>query len=420
MTIVNESSSNQLPQFTILSGSFQPNSGVPKAVLTANDWQNSASSATGAYIHVPFCFHKCHYCDFFSIAGKEDQHEQFVERLLVELKEVGQHLPELETVFIGGGTPTLLEESLFDRMLAGIHSSIPMSSNVEFSIEANPETVTAQKAISMVEHGINRVSIGAQSFNLELLLVLERWHEPCSVNRAVDCVHAAGIQNVNLDIIYSIPTQTIEQVRFDLNQAMALSPTHMSCYALTYELNTPLLQRLRTGAITRVDHDLEADMFDIVTEELESNGYAQYEISNYAKEGFTCKHNLMYWNNNNWWPFGPAAAGHIDGRRWRNAPRLRDYFVHAPLPLVEDVELLPKDTQAGEAFMMGLRLLRGMERSWVESLVLQSSNQWRQAVIDRNCDSGLLQWEKNHLALTAKGLHFADSVISEFLSKVDS
>ncbi len=295
-----------------------------------------------------------------------------------------------------------------------------MSSNVEFSIEANPETVTAQKAISMVEHGINRVSIGAQSFNLELLKVLERWHEPCSVNRAVDFVHAAGIQNVNLDIIYSIPTQTIEQVRFDLNQAMALSPTHMSCYALTYELNTPLLQRLHTGAITRVDHDLEADMFDIVTEELESNGYAQYEISNYAKEGFTCKHNLMYWNNNNWWPFGPAAAGHIDGRRWRNAPRLRDYFVHAPLPLVEDVELLPKDTQAGEAFMMGLRLLRGMERSWVESLVLQSSNQWRQAVIDRNCDSGLLQWEKNHLALTAKGLHFADSVISEFLSKVDS
>ena len=180
------------------------------------------------------------------------------------------------------------------------------------------------------------------------------------------------------------------------------------------------MQRLHTGAITRVDHDLEADMFDIVTEELESNGYAQYEISNYAKEGFTCKHNLMYWNNNNWWPFGPAAAGHIDGRRWRNAPRLRDYFVHTPLPLVEDVELLPKDTQAGEAFMMGLRLLRGMERSWVESLVLQSANQWRQVVIDRNCDSGLLEWKKNHLALTVKGLHFADSVISEFLTQVDS
>jgi oxygen-independent coproporphyrinogen-3 oxidase len=414
---VTETPSNELTQFTILSGSFQPNSKPSKPDSTADGWKSTASLATGAYIHVPFCFHKCHYCDFFSIAGKEDQHEQFVERLIVEIKEIGQLLPELETVFIGGGTPTIFEEPLFDRMLDGIRTYLPMSSDCEYTIEANPETVTEQKAVSMVEHGINRVSIGAQSFDLGLLKILERWHDPQSVINAVKFVQKAGIENINLDIIYSIPSQTLEQVRFDLQQAMSLEPTHMSCYALTYELHTPLLHRLQTGAITRVEHNLEADMFGVVAHELQENGFAQYEISNYAKEGFTCNHNLMYWKNKNWWPFGPAAAGHIDGRRWRNAPRLGDYFKQTPLPFVEDVEQLPRDTQAGEAFMMGLRMLEGMERGWVDSLVLESTNKWRQEVIDRNCESGMLGWGKNHLALTPKGLYFADSVISEFLTQ---
>jgi oxygen-independent coproporphyrinogen-3 oxidase len=168
-----------------------------------------------------------------------------------------------------------------------------------------------------------------------------------------------------------------------------------------------------------VSHDVEADMFDTVTSILENSGYAQYEISSYAKEGYCCRHNVMYWKNKNWWPFGPAAAGHIEGRRWKNSPRLSRYLNDLELPFVEDVECMNQDIQAGEAFMMGLRLLQGMERAWVETLLLQSPSMWRTAVIERHIDDGLLEWNTEMLILTPQGLHFADNVISELLTRGD-
>jgi oxygen-independent coproporphyrinogen-3 oxidase len=410
-----ESSFNQLPQFTIIGSQIQPNSLSDGAVLTAGPWLNEVEKAIGAYIHVPFCFHKCHYCDFFSIVGKEDQHELFVQRLLKELEFVGAKMTELRTVFIGGGTPTLLSLELFDKLLQGVRKHLPLAHDVEFTIEANPETITMEKAAVMVSQGVNRVSIGAQSFNTDLLKQLERWHDPVNVGRAVEFVRSAGIDNISLDLIYAIPTQTVEQVNADLQDAISLLPTHLSCYALTYEPNTPLLHKLNSGSVTRVDHDVEADMFDVVAEVLLGSGYKQYEISNFAKDGFACKHNLMYWKNKNWWSFGPAASGHIDGQRWKNSPRLADYLSTSGLPPVEDVERLSQDIQVGEAFMMGLRLLEGMEFAWVESLIEQSPNTWRRTVIERNIEDGFLVWANEKLVLTDKGLHFADTVICELL-----
>jgi oxygen-independent coproporphyrinogen-3 oxidase len=291
-----------------------------------------------------------------------------------------------------------------------------LAPDVEYTIEANPETITSEKAAVMVSQGVNRVSIGAQSFNTELLKQLERWHDPVNVGRAVEFVRSAGIDNISLDLIYAIPTQTVEQVKADLQEAVSLLPTHLSCYALTYEPNTPLLHKLNSGSVTRVGHDVEADMFDVVADVLSWSGYKQYEISNFAKDSFACKHNLMYWKNKNWWPFGPAASGHIDGQRWKNSPRLADYLSTSGLPPVEDVERLSKDIQAGEAFMMGLRLLEGMEFAWVESLIEQSPNTWRRTVIERNIESGFLIWANEKLVLTDKGLHFADTVICELLT----
>ena len=408
---------NQLSQFTILGAQNQPDSVAPKHSLTAETWLGSAQEAVGAYIHVPFCFHKCHYCDFFSVVGKEDQHALFVDRLEQELAFVGPHLKELQTIFIGGGTPTLLEPSLLKNMLEAVQRHLPMAQDIEFTIEANPETVTAEKADIMASCSVNRVSIGAQSFDPALLKILERWHDPVNVGRAVSFVKKAGISNVSMDLIYAIPSQTIALVKSDLHHVIELNPLHISCYALTYEPNTPMLHRLKAGEVFRVEHELEAEMFDVVSSELASHGFAQYEISNYAKDGRVCKHNLMYWKNKNWWPFGPAGAGHIDGRRWRNTPRLSDYLSETSLPPVENVELLNEDIQAGEAFMMGLRLLEGMERSWVNSLLEMSSNNWRNEVIDCSIDSGLLVWKKEMLLLTDKGLHFADTVISDLLMR---
>ena len=408
---------NQLAHFTILEQLTQPDSLCPSSVLKANTWVKDASKVFGAYIHVPFCFHKCHYCDFFSIAGKEDQYQEYLHRLVKELQFVGPKMSELKTIFIGGGTPTLLPPKLLHQMLEAVAQHLPISEDVEYTIEANPETITSQKADIMASWGINRLSIGAQSFDKQLLKILERWHEPNNVKRSMDFARNAGIHNINLDLIHAIPTQTIKQVEYDLRQAMSLSPTHLSCYALTYELNTPLHSSLESGTISRVSHDTEAEMFDVVVQELSSSGYAQYEISNFAKEGHSCEHNIMYWKNKNWWPFGPAASGHIDGRRWRNAPRLTDYLLTDDLPPVQDVECLSEDIQAGEAFMMGLRLLEGMERTWVDDLVDKSPQEWRRGVIERNVAEGMLEWKKEKLALTGKGLHFADTVISELLMR---
>jgi len=414
---VAEKQPTNLPQFTISGSLEQPSSLVHAGDLTAEAWFSSASNARGAYVHVPFCFHKCHYCDFFSVVGKESQHEAFVSRLFEELAYIGSQMQPLESIFIGGGTPTLLAPKLFQQMLEAIQKHLPFENGIEYTIEANPETVTQEKAEIMSACGVNRVSIGAQSFDVALLKVLERWHDPRSVARAVESVHNAGITNVNLDLIYAIPSQTLEQVQSDIRFATSLNPSHMSCYALTYEPNTPLAHRLAVGKVVRVDHDLEADMFDLVTEELASCGYAQYEISNYSKEGLECKHNLLYWKNGNWWPFGPAGAGHSNGRRWRNAPRMSDYLRKSPLPPVEDVELLSEDIQAGEAFMMGLRLLEGMERAWVADLLSKSVDNWRSPIIDRNVAEGFLEWNKEMLLFTDKGLHFADTVISELLMR---
>lgn len=405
-----------LPQFINSGDDRQARSSKSDDERTALSWIDMIDQVDGAYVHVPFCFHKCHYCDFFSIAGADDRHESFVDRLIEEIEFVGSRMNKpLKSVFVGGGTPTLLEPELFERMLLAIRTMLPLAPECEWTVEANPETVTDTLAELMAAHGVNRASIGAQSFNPVLLKTLERWHDPERVARAVSCFKKAGIDNYNLDLIYSIPQQTILQVEQDLQRAIDLKPTHLSCYALIYEPNTPLLARLERGEIQRVDQDVEADMFELVRNTLLRENYLQYEISNFAQQGFACRHNVMYWRNRSWWPFGPAASGHLDGRRWKNVPRLSDYIRVGPLPPVQDVELLNDDRRAGESCMLGLRMMEGMERHLVELLVEQSPQRWRLPVIERFLQEELLHWKNDNLALTDRGIPLADTVISALL-----
>jgi oxygen-independent coproporphyrinogen-3 oxidase len=332
-----------------------------------------------------------------------------------ELTSVGEYLPSVDTIFIGGGTPTIFEENLFETMLRTVATSIPRSSSYEWTIEANPETVTKQKAEMMNDLGVNRVSIGAQTFDPSLLKTLERWHEVQSVEQAIHRVREAGIKNINLDLIYAIPTQTESQLRFDLNRAIALKPTHLSCYSLTYELGTPLRTRLERGDVQRVEHELESVMFNIVCDELKQEGYAQYEISNFATLGYECAHNIAYWTNQSWWPIGPSASGHINGKRWKNIASISQYIGGNSLPNVTDVETLSPDRSAGESFMLGLRMRKGMEKSWVNRLIEQSNNGWREDVLNRYIQEGFLHWENGYLTLTTEGICFADTVISSLL-----
>jgi oxygen-independent coproporphyrinogen-3 oxidase len=403
-----------LPQFTKYSGATQEKTAT-STIETANPWLATASGVCGLYVHVPFCFHKCHYCDFFSIVGDEQQQELFIEKLISEFVSLAPYIQQpIETIFIGGGTPTLLQGNLLSNMLEAIATNFTFSEKYEWTIEANPETVTPDIASRIADSGVNRASIGAQSFDKECLKTLERWHAPESVASSVAHLRNAGIDNINLDLIFGIPHQTIDVFRDDLQKTIALEPEHISAYALTYEPNTPLYVREKRGEVQKIDEDLESQMFEETMSILGSHNYEQYEISNYAKPDRRCSHNLMYWNNKSWWPFGPAAAGHVAGRRWRNIPRLSQYITDAKLPPVEDIELLSENSQAGEALMLGLRLRAGIPSKRVEQLLTVQHGQWRRQVFDRYIAEGLLIWDES-LRLTGDGIMVADSIIKDLL-----
>ncbi len=395
------------------------------------------------YLHLPFCFHKCHYCDFYSVvepAGQNAPRQQaFTQALIAELRDrAGQTPIRPATLFAGGGTPTYLRDELWAQLLQTLRELgiLDPNSRQEFTVEANPETVTPALMQQLAEAGVNRVSIGAQSFDRTSLKALERWHDPDSVPRAVATCRDAGITNLSLDLIFAIPGQTLAMLDHDLDALLALKPRHLSTYGLTYEPNTPLTAKLRVGQVNRVDEDLERDMFELVLSKLERHGYEHYEISNWAlcedrgrgsrsedrsaklapltrSSPYSCQHNLAYWQNKNWLGVGPGAASHIDGRRWRNAPNLTRYIDHAPKPPTEDHEQLDDTGRFAEQLMLGLRLSAGINAAWFDSHPALRPDQ--RATANEWIDRGLLERADNHLRLTRKGLFVADSVIAKLL-----
>lgn len=382
-----------------------------------------------AYLHVPFCRHKCHYCDFYSIVEAPVRHEQFVHRLLRELEAVRPFLRQpLETIFVGGGTPSLLGAGLWQDLLAALSASLPLREHLEFTVEANPETVDEELIDALTGGGVNRLSLGAQSFQVRHLRTLQRRHEPASVARSVRLARAGGITNISLDLIFAIPGQTLAEWEADLESALALEPTHLSCYGLTFEPGTPLTARRDAGLIEPVDEDLEASMYEAAIDRLAAAGFEHYEISNWARPGHRCRHNLIYWTNGQWWPLGPGAAGHVTGHvgghvaghsggwRWMNVPDLSAYLSSGPLPPICDVEHLDADGRIGEELMLGLRLLDGVELSHLRRLLAAGTRGGqRAAAIETHIAAGLLERRDARLRLTRRGLLLADTVLRDLI-----
>ena len=405
------------------------------------------------YLHLPFCFHKCHYCDFFSVVDTAaDRQEAFTDALLAELSAASeQHRLRPATVFVGGGTPTYLRPGLWARLLDALRSLGVLDDVVEFTVEANPETVTPELMRQLAQGGVNRVSIGAQSFQRNSLQALERWHDPDNVPRAVEACRDAGIDNVSLDLIFAIPGQTLDMLDDDLSRLVGLGASHLSTYGLTYEPNTPLTARLRVGQVTAIDEDTRRQMYAHVIDRLEAEGFEHYEVSNWARRmadgGWRmangkgngpdlsdgkpslasdpsatphppsamakCLHNLAYWHNKNWLGLGPSAASHRDGHRWRNAPNLTTYLDTAPDVATQDHETLNQDARVGERFMLGLRLSEGLALDWIDRHV--PADHRRRREIDELVELGMLQETATHLRLTRKGLFVADSVVAKLL-----
>ncbi len=381
------------------------------------DLSSAAAVPQGIYCHVPFCFHKCHYCDFYSLVDRRDRQPAFVQRLTDELGVAGRHLTRpLSTVFFGGGTPTLLATTHWRTLMDALGDNLLLAPDCEFTVEANPETVRTDLLEVLVDGGVNRLSIGAQSFRPESLKALERWHDPANVQRSVELARQAGIHNINIDLIFAIPGQSLDDWLADLDTALSLDPMHLSCYGLTYEPTTPMAAKVQSGLVKPIENEIEAQMYEATTDRLEAAGFEHYEISNWARPGYRCQHNLMYWENKNWWPFGPSAAGHIQGTRWRNAPRLDDYLTVKPWPPICDVERLDVDGRIGEELMLRLRLIDGIALDRLDELLTSGlRGAERTAAIQRHIDGGLLQRDCGRLQLTRPGLLLADVVLADLV-----
>ncbi len=312
---------------------------------------------TSIYIHIPFCKHRCAYCDFNTYAGQEDSIPAYVNALIQEIETVSNLKPNpinIHTVFFGGGTPSLLSAPQFDSILRALRSAFAFTADAEVSIEANPGTISPEKLNAIRKSGINRISFGVQSANTEELRMLERIHDFFTVIEAVSTARKAGFDNLNLDLIYGLPQQTLSTWQTTLHRIVDLNPEHISAYALTLEHGTPFGRWSSKGLLPLPDPDLAADMYEYAEEFLESHGYVHYEISNWAKnkdEGkrmkdekkihpssfipypfFACKHNLQYWQSLPYLAFGAGAHGYANGYRYSNALRIKTYIERLSLP----------------------------------------------------------------------------------------
>mgnify|MGYP003109703901 CR=1 FL=1 len=342
--------------------------------------------ARSLYVHMPFCFHKCHYCDFYSIVDQQDRMGAFAEALIADLRhasgwartgkptagETEAERAPLRTIFVGGGTPTLLPVELWTRVLGALGGSFDLSlmqpggraSPGEFTVECNPETATAALMAALASGGVNRLSIGAQSFDARHLKTLERWHDPANVARAIGLAREAGIERLSVDLIYAIPGQTVAEALDDIDRAVDLGVEHVSAYSLTYEPGTAMTARLNRGEFAPTDEETDAEMFESVAERLAAHGFRRYETSNFAFPGAECRHNLAYWRQRDWIAVGPSASAHLAGHRWKNAPRLGTYLGaferEQPCPVV-DLETPDARRALAERIMTGLRLSDGLD-----------------------------------------------------------
>lgn len=364
-------------------------------------------------MHVPFCRHHCGYCDFAVVAGRDDRAGVYVDALAREFAGLGQPHP-VNTIFIGGGTPTYLPLDLLDRFLGLIRQWLPLKTGGEWSVESTPDSLDDDRIGVLANHGVNRVSIGAQSFNAASLAALDRQHGADDIAPALDRVRRR-IDNVSLDLIFGVPGQSLGDWQADLAQAAALELTHMSCYGLTFEKGTPLWKDQLAGRVNGVDEETERGMYLHAHDRLTRVGYEHYEISNYAQPGKRCRHNETYWANDSYLGFGLGAARYIDGQRELNTRSLDEYLSRMAAgrsPVIQS-ELLEGEDRARETMSVQIRRLEGVcrrdfqQRTGIELDVLVGT------ALTRMVSLGFLLDDGQCVSLTRDGLCVADTVITE-------
>lgn len=365
---------------------------------------------------MPFCRHRCPYCDFTLVSGRDELISRYLAALEIELASLPAPV-ELDTLYLGGGTPTHLSPEQLERLFELLAAVFRPAAGYEFSIEANPADLSAERIAAVAAAGVNRVSLGVQSFDGEALRVLERDHRPQDVSAAVERLRAAGLENLSFDLIFGVPGHSLASWQDTLRRAVELAPRHVSTYGLTIERGTSFWSRQLKGQLVPVADELEREMYALAMDYLPAHGLEQYELSSFAQPGFRCRHNEVYWTGLPYYGFGPGAARYVDGRRETNHRSVTTWLkrVLAGIPATGESEQLSAEGRARELAVLGLRRTEGLDLeqfrrgSGCDLLELAGEE------IGRHLAAGLLEQVGTRLRLTREGRFLADTVIVDLL-----
>lgn len=385
----------------------------------------------GLYIHIPFCKQKCYYCDFISYANKEGLIDRYIKCLKKEIEKyasenkiMSEHGLEskyiIKTIYIGGGTPSVIDEIYIADIINTIITNFVISEDAEITIEVNPGTVNKEKLETYKNIGINRLSIGLQSTNDEILKTIGRIHKYKDFEDTYNYARCVGFNNINVDLMIDLPTQTLEDVKDSVKKIIGLKPEHISVYSLILEENTKMYELVKSKKLSLSEDDLERRMYWYVKNTLEKNKYYQYEISNFAKKGFESKHNLDCWNQKEYIGLGVAASSFLDNKRYSNIKEIDKYIDNIEnnnLNLnLQLEEVLNYENKMNEYMILGLRKIEGINIQEFEEKFKINPIMKYCKTLDKLNHEGLIQIDKNNIKLTDKGLDLANLVWEEFIS----
>ena len=377
------------------------------------------NSQSGVYLHIPFCASRCHYCNFATGGYEENLAQKYVDALCVEIQQatVSEAMREIDTIYFGGGTPSTLTIQQFQDILNQCKSRFALDPKIEITAEANPGSLTTEYLSQLHSIGINRLSIGVQSFLDRELEMIGRGHVADDARSAVKMARQAGFKNLSLDLIAGLPEQSIETWRNNINSAMELEPEHLSVYLLELYQDAPLMHRIKRGELQAIDDELTVQMYYELVDAAEQNGYVQYELSNWAKPGFESRHNLKYWNGALYHAFGMSAAGYNGNARWSNIRNINHYIERiekSESVIAENIELSLEDHQSEEIFLR-LRLKDGVNLAhYSEAFGIDIKSKY-ETEIERLLDAGVLEFSGDSMRISRRGKVLANEVFEAFI-----
>ena len=370
------------------------------------------------YIHIPFCAQKCLYCDFPSFARKDHLRKAYIEALnkeIINLREKHNNL-EINTIFIGGGTPSVLESNELECLLKEI-AKLNMAKDIEYSMECNPGNLTEEKLEVMKKYGVNRISMGLQAKQDNLLKGLGRIHNYKTFKENFLLAKKVGFNNINVDLMFGLPNQRLNEWEETLREIISLEPAHISAYSLIIEEGTAFYNLYENDKLKLPTEEEERKMYHLAKKILEENGFNQYEISNYAKEGKECRHNLAYWNMDNWIGVGSAAASYINGKRIKNISSVEGYInsINEKREAVEEIINNSKNDNMEEFMFMGLRKINGIDENEFKKRFSMNINDVYGEILNKYIDEGLLIRDSGRIFLSEKGIEISNIIMADFL-----